>query len=533
MKYLNGFFQLDIRENATYVLVYPPKEDGKKVTVQEFVEYIERCGIHNYDLIQLNKDFSDVSEKKEIFVSSDVISEVNETAKVRISSDRMSVYIRFYPPSKHGKLMTERDILNELIREKIKYGVSGKIVKAYLNGRQFCRDIPIAKGKAVVQGVDASIDYKFETCPTAKPKLNEDGSVDFHELNLFTPVKAGDLLAQLTPEYTGEEGIDVYGNKILPRKVQRLVLKHGRNIRMSEDRLSIYSEIDGDVKLEQDTVFVSNTYNVAADVDASTGDIDYNGNITIAGNVRSGFTVRATGDIEVNGIVEGATLISGGNIVIKRGAQGMGKAILDAKNDIVTKFIESCTVKAGHVINTGSSLHSDLTAGASVIVSGKKGFLIGGNISAGQVIEACVIGNKMNTQTILRVGVEPEVMDRFKELTVSIKEKQEEILNHQQILNGLKKKLKEGNKLLPNQIMIAKQSTERLTALNGQLEKESEEYINLKQEIENNKDGKVIVDHVVFPGVCIYISNRVYPVKDNRSRCQFRIDGADVVTLPI
>ena len=49
----------------------------------------------------------------------------------------------------------------------------------------------------------------------------------------------------------------------------------------------------------------------------------------------------------------------------------------------------------------------------------------------------------------------------------------------------------------------------------------------------NNKDGKVIVDHVVFPGVCIYISNRVYPVKDNRSRCQFRIDGADVVTLPI
>ena len=124
-------------------------------------------------------------------------------------------------------------------------------------------------------------------------------------------------------------------------------------------------------------------------------------------------------------------------------------------------------------------------------------------------------------------------MDRFKELTVSIKEKQEEILNHQQILNGLKKKLKEGNKLLPNQIMIAKQSTERLTALNEQLEKESEEYINLKQEIENNKDGKVIVDHIVFPGVCIYISNRVYPVKDNRSRCQFRIDGADVVTLPI
>lgn len=533
MKYLNGFFQLDIRQDGTYAHIYPAKEGGKRVSAQEFVEYIEKCGIKNYDLVTLNKEISQVTEETDIFVSKDVISEVNETAKVSVTSDRMMVYIRFYPPSKNGKYMTEKDIINELTREKIKYGVSGKVVKAYLLGRQFCRDIPIAKGKAVVQGKDAVIDYKFDTCPTAKPKLNEDGSVDFHELNLFTSVKAGDLLAQLTPEDLGEEGIDVFGNKILPYKVRKKVLKYGRNIRISEDKLSIYSEVDGDVKLEQDTVFVSNTYSVAADVDASTGDIDYNGNVTIAGNVRSGFTVKATGDIEVNGIVEGATLIAGGNIVLKRGAQGMGKGILDAQNDIVTKFIESCTVKAGHVINTGSSLHSNLTAGESVVVSGKKGFLIGGTISAGQVIEACVIGNKMNTQTILKVGVEPEVMDRFKDLSISIKEKQEEILNHQQVLNGVKKKLKEGKPVLPNQVMLAKQASERLTVLNEELEKESEEYINLKQEIENNKDGRVLVDHVVFPGVCIYISNRIYPVKDNRSRCQFRIDGADIITLPL
>lgn len=533
MKYVNGFFQLDIRPDGVYAHVYPPMEGGKGVSVQEFVEYIDNCGIQNYDLVALNKVFSQITEETDVFVSTSTISEVNETARVRISADRMMAYIRFYPPSKNGKFMTEKDILNELARENIKYGVSTKVIKAYLLGRQFCRDIPIAKGKAVVQGKDAVIDYKFDTCPTSKPKLNEDGSVDFHELNLFTSVKAGDLLAELTEEDLGEEGIDVFGNKIIPYKVRKKVLKYGRNIRISEDKLKIYSEVDGDVKLEKDTVFVSNTYSVPADVDASTGDIDYNGNVTVAGNVRSGFTIKATGDIEVNGIVEGATLIAGGNIVLKRGAQGMGKGILEAQNDIVTKFIESCTVKAGHVINTGSSLHSDLTAGESVVVSGKKGFLIGGTISAGQIIEACVIGNKMNTQTILKVGVEPEVMDRFKDLTVSIKEKQEEILNHQQVLNGVKKKLKEGKTVLPNQIMLAKQASESLTKLNEELEKESEEYINLKQEIENNKDGRVLVDNVVFPGVYIYISNRVYPVKDNRSRCQFRIDGADVVTLPL
>lgn len=533
MKYTNGFFQLDIRENGVYAHIYPEKDGGKKIIIQEFAEYLEKCGVHNYNLSELNRIISQATQEIDVFVSSDKITEVSEMAKVRVTDDRMLAIIRFYPPSKNGKYMSERDILNELSRVEVCHGISLKVVKAYLAGRQFCRDIPIAKGKSVVQGKDASIEYFFHTNPTAKPKLNEDGSVNFHELNLFTSVKSGDLLARLTPEVTGVDGTDVYGKPIHPFKVKKRSLKYGRNIRLSEDKLEIYSEVDGDVKLEKDTVFVSNTYTVPADVDASTGDISYNGNVTVSGNVRAGFRVEATGDIEVNGIVEGATLIAGGNIVIKRGAQGMGKANLEAGYDIVAKFIESCNVKAGHVINTGSSLHSNLNAGTAVIVSGRKGFLIGGTISAGQKIEACVIGNKMNTQTILKVGVEPEVMERFKELTLSIKEKQEEMVKSKQILETIKKKLKEGQKVLPNQIMLAKQAGESLLTLQKTLDVESEEYITLKKEIENNKDGRVIVDYIIYPGVCIYISNRVYPVKDNRSRCQFRVDGADVVTAPI
>ena len=80
MKYLNGFFQLDIRQDGTYAHIYPAKEGGKKVSAQEFVEYIEKCGIKNYDLVTLNKEISQVTEETDIFVSKDVISEVNETA---------------------------------------------------------------------------------------------------------------------------------------------------------------------------------------------------------------------------------------------------------------------------------------------------------------------------------------------------------------------------------------------------------------------------------------------------------------------
>ncbi len=533
MKYTNGFFRLNIKENGVYVHIYPAKDGGKQIVIQELAEYIEKCGIHDYNLSELNRGIERATEEVELFVSPTVISEVNEMAKVRVTDDKMIAIIRFYPPSMNGKFMTEKDIYNELERYQITNGIATKVIKAYTMGQQFCRDIPIAKGTPVVQGKNAEIVYKFETAPTAKPKLLEDGSVDFHELNLFTSVKQGDLLAELIPGQQGTEGKDVFGNIIPPARLKPCVLKHGRNIRMSEDKTKIYSEVDGDVKLEGDTVFVSNTYTVPADVDASTGDIHYNGNVYVTGNVRSGFVIEATGDIEVKGVVEGARLVSGGNIVLKRGVQGMGKGYLEAKHDIVTKFIESSTMKAGGTINTGSSLHSDLTAGDRVIVSGRKGFLIGGTISAGKRIEASVFGNKMNTATTLKVGVEPEVMERYKELTTLIKEHQDELLQHKQTLDTLKKKMAEGLKLLPNQLVMAKQSGDALKNLNEILEKESAEYMVVKKEIEENTGGRVVVNHTIFPGVTICISNRVFPLKDIRSRCQFKAEGADIVSLPI
>lgn len=533
MRYTNAFFQLDIRSDGVYLHLYPALENGKPISIQELTRYLEICGIKDYDLKALNNAVGNNAKETDILISKTIISEVSEKADVRISDDKMLAVIRFYPPSKKGKFMSEKEILGELARYNIKYGVNYKIIAAYMKGRQFCRDIPIAKGKPIVQGKDAYIKYYFNTKPTSAPKLLEDGSVDFHDLSLFVSVKKDDLLAEMIPEVQGEEGINILGKRLLPSPVKKKILRYGKNIRASEDNTKIYSEVNGDVKLEGDMVFVSNTYNIPADVNPSTGDISYNGNVVIAGNVHSGFKVEASGDIEVQGVVEGAVLIAGGNIVLKRGIQGMGKGVLQAGNDIVTKFIESSTVKAGNVVNTGSSLHSVIEAGEEVIVSGRKGFVIGGSVSAGKKIEASVFGNKMNTVTELRVGVKPEIMERYKELSTSISEKQNQMLENRQTLETLKKKLANGAKLLPNQLVLAKQAGEQLKILSAELESDSEEYLQLKMEIENNKDGKIIVNQTIFPGVNLVISNRVYPVKDALQHCQFKVKDAEVVSSPV
>ena len=86
------------------------------------------------------------------------------------------------------------------------------------------------------------------------------------------------------------------------------------DLTVSEDGLQLISSVSGHVTLENDKVFVSNVLEIV-DVDNSTGDIDYQGNVNIKGNVLAGFSVKATGDIcskWYRGKVQ--TIVAGGNI---------------------------------------------------------------------------------------------------------------------------------------------------------------------------------------------------------------------------
>ena len=139
-----------------------------------------------------------------------------------------------------------------------------------------------------------------------------------------------------------------------------MVLIHGKNIELTEDGLQLISLVDGHATLEGDRVFVSDNYDVPADVDNSTGDIEYNGSVTIKGNVRTGFSVHANGNVEIFGVVEGASIYADGDIILHRGIQGMGKGKLVCKGNLISKFIESADVSAEGYIETDTILHSNV-----------------------------------------------------------------------------------------------------------------------------------------------------------------------------
>jgi uncharacterized protein (DUF342 family) len=350
---------------------------------------------------------------------------------------------------------------------------------------------------------------------------------------MISHCKKDDLLATLTPIDLGKPGIDVCGNIIRPLKVNNRVLRHGNKIKMSEDGLQMYSEVDGHVSLTDGRVFVSDTYEVHADVDASTGDIDYEGNVVIRGNVITGFSVKAKGDIEVNGVVEGAYIEAGGQIVLKRGMQGMNKGILKANGNIITKFLENAEVIAGGYLSTESVLHCKVSAKGDVIVGGRRGFVTGGEIRSGSMISVKTAGSQMGTFTLLEVGIDPRILEEFRELEKKLALMITDKEKLAQALVMFRKKLTMGVQISEEKKEFLKQVTQNNIMLETQIKEARKRYDELKIEMENNSSGVIKVSDIVYPGTKLVISNVIHFIREETHHSKFVRDRADIKVLPL
>lgn len=524
----NGFFQISIKDDGTWIVLYPPAEGGKALRFDVIDAYLCKCRI-GYDKKVLFETLQKLTKKEELRLSPEKIHPMDETAAVEVSADHLSAKLTLFAPCEGRARMTKEELIGELVRAGVKYGLQEQTLESLLEEPQYCTPIELAKATLPVEGTSASITYFFNTDLTAKPKLLEDGSVDFHTLDTICPVKVGDLLAELTPAVPGKPGIDVCGKPIRPLSVNNLVLRHANRIHLSEDGLKMYSDVNGHVSLVNGKVFVSDTYEVAADVDSSTGDVTCEGNVVVKGNVRTGFKIEAKGDIIVNGVVEGATLYAGGQIILMRGIQGMSRGKLIADGNIISKFIESAEVVSRYgYVQSEAIMHSQVSAKTDVIVGGKKGFITGGSTRCGQLIDAKTVGSNMGTTTLLEVGVDPTVAEEYHQLEKQAPELISEKEGIMQNVAVLVKKLKLAGQLPVDKLVMLKNSQKRMAEIDAELEKIDARLEELQDDMEMKTNGMIKVSQTVYSGSKITIGGAVYHVKSELSHTRFVKERGDV-----
>ena len=523
---MQSYFQVINEADSTSLKII---KGNDRLMINEVVEYLSLHKIP-VNLAELNKAILTENEVEVIELCKQRSYPINEELHISVLDNKMQAIGRFYPPSNDGKNIDKDEIIGSLRHKGVVYGIQEEIIDNFLKNKEYCSNIILARGKEPRQGKDAYIEYLFNTDLKARPTLKEDGSVDFFQLNIINHVKAGDCLAELHPEDPGEDGWDVMGVVNKPRTVKKEILRFGRNVELSEDKRTIFSQVDGHVTLVEGKVFVSNVM-VVENVDISTGDIDYEGNVQVNGNVCSNFKINARGNVEVRGVVEGAEIEAAGNVTIARGVNGMAKGKIRAGGNVIAKFIENAHVEAKGYVETGSILHSHVTAGTEIRVGGKKGFITGGYVCATNMVEVKTLGSEMGANTIVEIGINPETKRRYNELEAQIQEDTKMMRSAQPVLDAAKAKILSGIKLPPEQVKHIQELSTTVTLKKKAMEAAQKEMLELQELMDISSEAQIVVKDTVHPGTKIVISEVSRIIKTKSQYCRFIKSQGDVAIV--
>lgn len=526
VKVNDGFFELKYQQDGVYLIVYPSVGKGRRIEVADVINKLNRKQVKLFSkgAVELAVLKADKAPAKIAEFQEEV--KVNASASVMISQDKMKAFVTLVSPE-GGKALSMEEILEMLKKSGVIYGINKTTLETVSKYPVYGEMICIAEGTQPVNGQNGKVEFYFDMNRERKPTILEDGRVDYMELNLIESVHTGQKLCTLLPPLKGVPGKTVFGTDIPALNGKYANLPKGRNVEISDDGATLIAGIDGQVSYIDGKVNVFANYEVHADVDPTTGNINFIGNVTVRGNVLSGFTVEAGGNVEVWGVVEGAVIKAGGDIILRRGMQGVGKGVLVSGGDIIAKYIEHSNIEAKHDIKSEAIMHSNIKCGNRLELAGRKGLLVGGTSKVGNEIVAKVIGSPMATVTDIEVGVDPNLRERYKALREELNTVENDVKKAEQAITLLKK-LESAGMLTPEKQEIMAKSVRTKLYYANKIEELKAEIANIEERLQQEANGKVKATSIVYPGTKVAIGSCMMYIKENLQYCTLYRDGADV-----
>jgi hypothetical protein len=408
--------------------------------------------------------------------------------RVKVAQKGLEAWVRIVPAIP----VAPDDIRSALAQNGVVEGIDDEVLVT-LSEFPPEEEVLVARGQPPVNGENARIDYLFQAENVHfSPLIDQNDRADFREGNVIQNVVEGQLIARKVPATPGFPGRAVNGETIPPVSGRDVHIKAGKNVELSYDKLEATSTITGIPKLNRGKLEIQPVFMVG-EVDFSVGNINFQGAVSIRGNVNPGFVVKATEDIMVSGNVEQATLEAGGSIRVNGGVRSGAK--LHALQDIAVRFCDSdAFIEAGHEVKVlGDALHSTLKSGHVINIGNH---LIGGTARATELVQVVIAGSPAETPTRIEL-VQESAQARIDQLREDIAQLDAELSKVSTLIQMLMGKPQDDNtknlqKLVPTKV------TMNLKLLQYQTE--------LKELIESqdtHEAPRFVVKGELFPGVVI------------------------------
>ncbi|MCR5591124.1 MAG: FapA family protein [Lachnospiraceae bacterium] len=442
----------------------------------------------------------------------------------------MSATVFITPPAE-GETITVEDVTVYLRANGVISGVIYSEIEKAVNEKIYYKDIVVAKGRSLIETQNGYYEFLFSTGEIKSPAIRSDGSVDYQSMSVIQSVSPGDLLAVYHPAVPGSSGLDVKNREIRCKPAKDLPALKGSGFEVSFDGNTYKAAMEGRVEYDNFKLHIRDLYELRGDLDLVTGRIDFRGDVIVHGNVEAGTFIRATKTVTVDGAVEAATIIAEGDIVLKKGIQGAGKARLVSGGNIYANFIEFTEVKAKGNVESNIILNSKISAGKSVIVRGRRGAIIGGtNYSVGEMTAAHA-GNKAEIKTKVASGISEDYDKRHHLLTTKAESARTSISKTKNEIQQIRD-IRITND--PKDVKDAKISTltRRLNRDMRLLEHVEKELAEIEETINVGMEAAITIEDTVNPGVTVIIDNKEMIVKSPMNHVKFyRPSGSDTIEV--
>jgi uncharacterized protein (DUF342 family) len=326
--------KIDVHNNGVGAKV----QDGKIIINEsenkEIITIKSSPGISLYINGQICDKATQVTVNDRIEYKFDEIEPIRN-ADISITNDSMEAYIniRFTPKHKYelvdqeyqkNLILVKRKVsdeylpkytvseLNDLLKSKgIRYGIMSGELEIISNEYKVENKL-VAKGLPVQDDIPDEIHVLFKE---SEELDYEDTSekVDYRNRFSIANANVGDIIGEIIPGKAGCDGQNVFGEPIKRKTAKKVSVKIGEGCKIENNK--IITTFEGKPTFKANTFTIHRLYKVD-NVDLKSGNIDFVGNVEIAGIVSEAMEVKAGNELHVGKNVDSAILKAGGEIVI-------------------------------------------------------------------------------------------------------------------------------------------------------------------------------------------------------------------------
>jgi uncharacterized protein (DUF342 family) len=532
---LAKFVPVEDRIDGIYIKI--SQTEKQNVKLEDMISALEQAMVVNFDYVKISAAFNRASGAFEkigpLFEYYEPESE--QYIQFSVTPERMTLSL-LPAATANGVHFTEKKLIYFINRKGVRHGINADVIKNICAGPIFKTTFEVATATRPVQGEDASIEYLVDISPDSRPQVREDGKVDYREIKSFASAAAKQVIARKKPATTGSQGTAVTGEPLPATPGKDIPLPVGRNTEISPDGNQLIALKAGIITFEAGVVNVIELLDIQNDVDFSTGNIKYSGDVLVHGNIKPGFMIEAEGSVHIMGEVESAKVISrSSDVTIDHGIIGKGDTVINGKKGIHVAFAQDATlVTEGTIVVDKYLLNCDVTC-FSLESKDNHGSIMGGQTRAEKSIQVGHIGSDkgMKTGAMLFDKERKQLEDKFKELGELDKKLATEIEPVEKQLKAKSAMLKKYQaEATDRQLAEIKKWIDVYNGINTKIKYVHQKMDELRQRIEQTKtrtyDGFIKVAGNAFAGTELDLYGRYFSVNATLTNTRFRLNKAEI-----